>query len=342
MKLDGANRLHCALEARYGERDPFQTHDGRRRGAWRCPACERSYDHAHRLTVALDEDGDPPECNNGCTEDAIWRALRLLQPARRNRTLRSVPPGNRTAAASAEPALANAGSTSASNTGSTSGQRGSDVLPRLDVLPLLEDQHSVEALDRLATQRHAAEVAAEVLGAGGVPLGRNFPCPIPGHSREASLYLDPRTGVWKMRCWCSARFLTLAEARAAKAYGDIQRISNIEASVWYRRLWADGALISPQSILLVAVADQSPSVRAVRDGFALLVGLRWLSNPGQPVTFSRSFAAAWCDGELSLMQAYGAICVLDEAGVIEWADADAWMRRTPKLWLPAPIHGAKP
>jgi hypothetical protein len=187
-----------------------------------------------------------------------------------------------------------------------------------------------------------------------VPLGRNFPCPLPDHTRHASFYRDPQAGIWKLRCWCAEdAFLTIAEVRASIAYGYPKALTgprksdrrssdpeatsgNIEAAVWYLRAWHDAGLIAPLELRLPAAPNNNNAVVAsVRDGFSLLVGLRWLCYPDQPVAYTRTFASAWCDGSITPMQAYHAISALADNGVIREADsgyrAGPW---TGKLWLP--------
>jgi len=224
------------------------------------------------------------------------------------------------------------------NTESSLAVRDKDVLSRLDVLPEWEGavaDTAVESLNGLGRQRQAVQSAAEQLGARGIPLGQSFACPLVNHHGEASFYLDRLTGVWKMHCWCTKVFLTLGETRAAIAYGVTRRISNIEAAIWYLRLWAEARVVVPKEITLAPAPNGPAYLQAVRTGFALLVGLRWLSYPGQPVTFTREFAVAWCDAGITAMQGYGAICALEDAAVIVCTNADVLSRRTPKLWLPA-------
>jgi hypothetical protein len=71
---------------------------------------------------------------------------------------------------------------------------------------------------------------------------------------------------------------------------------NVQAAIWYLRAWYECQLITPVEVPLHEPERESPDMRAAREGFALLVGLRWLVYPGQSVAFSRRFAAAWCGG----------------------------------------------
>ena len=108
------------------------------------------------------------------------------------------------------------------------------------------------------------------------------------------MFHDPQSGVWKLRCWCHDKWWTLAEVRAATAYGATRRLTNIERAVWYALLAYEAGLLAPLPIVLPPLAaDATAETRRVTDGFALLVGLRWLTHHGQPVPYTLDFAAAW-------------------------------------------------
>jgi hypothetical protein len=276
VKLEGDNELFLALEAFCGEQHVVpaeRTPDGRpgRRAALPCPSCDPTGTGPTWLTVALDKDGAPHHCYKRCSEDEIWQALG------RDRTQRhhAVVLQKRTPVAVA---------VMTTDTARTSLRRGGDVLSESDVLPesdlrsetdVLSESRlgrniSAEDLSAWGRLRQPVEAFARYLGAS-VPLGRNFPCPLPNHSRHASFYEDPKTGVWKLRCWCSddPLFLTVAEVRASIAYGHVKLLTsqrksrrrpddsdtasgNTEAAVWYLRAWHDAGLIAPLPIDLRA------------------------------------------------------------------------------------------
>lgn len=110
---------------------------------------------------------------------------------------------------------------------------------------------------------------------------------------------------------------------------------NMEAAVWYLRAWHDAEQIAPLDVGLPVAQIDNKIAASVRDGFARLVGLRWLSYPGQPLAFTRTFAPAWCEGSFTEGQAAHAIRALADVGVIrdsgERFAAGGW---TGTLWLP--------
>ena len=314
MKLHGTHPLHRALEARYGEAHPYPAANGRR-AAWPCPACGPGDERRHNLTVPLDTCGGPPSCSRGCAEPAIWRALDCAPSVDRE---------------------------------SRSGQVGSDGLSLSDALPhsdglSLSDGlpvSEVPSLDRLAADRDAVSAMARVLGGGGVALGRNFACPLPGHTGHASLYFDKKTRSWKLRCWCADQdetWWTLGEVRACVAYGVERRPSKLELATWHLRLGWEAGLIEPHPVPLPPLPAGPPHLARVARGFALLVGLRWLRFPDQAVGFARDFAAAWCGPGISPKQAYEAHGLMKHAGVVTYAGRHPGDFRL-KLWLPGSVH----
>jgi hypothetical protein len=181
--------------------------------------------------------------------------------------------------------------------GSTSGNEdGINGLPasNADVLPgYLEHP---DRIDELGKRADVVEATIHAVWGINAPLGRNFPCVLPGHKGHASMYCDRQSGVWKVRCWCHDEWWTLAEARAALGYRRGRHLGNPERAVWYRRLWYDAALIEAVPVLLGPLPDDATeAAERVWTGFARLVGLRWLTHQGQPVPYTRAFAAAWSD-----------------------------------------------
>ncbi len=78
----------------------------------------------------------------------------------------------------------------------------------------------------------------------------------------------------------------------------------------------------PYRALPACLPPEAPNaVRAVYDGFLLLAQLRELHTPGEPFTYSRSFAASWC--QVGERQAGAAIQWLyrdymDQVGKYQW------------------------
>ena len=201
-------------------------------------------------------------------------------------------------------------------------------------------------LEDWGRSRLAADAFSRSIGAG-VALGLTFKCPVPGHPGHAAFFEDKRTGLWKLHCFCGSpethRYLTIAEVRASIGYGKLtlfdrrnQDARSGQAPVWYRRVWHEAGLLEPVAVALPEVELSSVQAK-VRDGFALLVGLRWCTTPGGRVMFERTFAAAWC-GDMSPGQARHAIGALIERGVIVVAgELDVGKRSRAKLYLPRPV-----
>jgi hypothetical protein len=219
--------------------------------------------------------------------------------------------------------------------GSASGYEWSpDVLPayNADALP-----GYLEAPERIVALGKRADVVGLTINAVwgiAAPLGRNFSCPLPGHTGDASMYQDPQSGTWKLRCWCHDEWWTLAEARASLAYGKAHRLKNAESAVWYRRLWHEAALIQTMPVVLPSLPEEaSAATRRVVAGFELLVGLRWLTHHGQPVPYTRAFAAAWSG--VSEGTAGKAITAILESGCIRQVSECQVGARRFRLFLPA-------
>jgi hypothetical protein len=336
VKLEGRNRLHLALGAFYGEDDPFPTYERPRRAAWRCPACCVGPWAPHRLTVALDEDGEPPECFSGCSEDSIWRALGGPVTPEQGRT--EGPSSERKRMHGGECAdESNTESSFTSNTESSLADHREHGLSLLNGLPLSIDS-AEERLSEVGKEARAAELAQGVFGGAGIELGESFSCPLPGHDGQASMWLDERTRLWKLCCWCKKRrggrqeYWRLADVRAARASRVVRWLADFSASVWYRRLWFEVGVLEPAPFELPPLEGASGVVTAMRVGLALLFRLRWITNPGEPVTFARSFAPVWCEESWTPTQAYEGIRKLDSAGVIKSVGRDPATRSF--LWLP--------
>lgn len=175
--------------------------------------------------------------------------------------------------------------------------------------------------------------AVDLAWSAGVALGRNFPCPLPDHTGDASLYCDPQSRVWKCRCWCRDEWWSLAEVCAAIHSGRARRLNDGSRSVWYRRLWHDAGLLEPVDVRFPVLApDAPPMTHHVLDGLALLLGLRWLTHMSESAPFARAFAGEWCG--IGEQTARKATLDLLERGTIRAVDEHvAGVRRT-RLLLP--------
>lgn len=174
-----------------------------------------------------------------------------------------------------------------------------DPRPRLELAPL------VSALEA----RWAAD-----------PDTGSFVCPLPGHERTGRLGTPPDDpdGDVRLLC-CGGRWRSLGEVRAAEAYGIDGLRSNIEAAVWLRRLAHEVGGFDLAPVYIPQLPPDAPlAARLARDGFALLIGLRWADLAPRPVAFSVRFCAAWC-GLPSFRAAHEAISYLIESGVVREA-----------------------
>jgi len=137
---------------------------------------------------------------------------------------------------------------------------------------------------------------------------------------SASLFKDPLTGVWKYHDWHRASPLgrewwTLADVRASQSAGREITLPPPSASRWYRRLfWEAGVIKIPARAPAPLLSSARPVLRRVADGFALLLALRDVRDPGEPAPFTRDFAAVWCG--VTPQQARDAIAELRRLDVL--------------------------
>jgi hypothetical protein len=128
----------------------------------------------------------------------------------------------------------------------------------------------------------------------------------------------------------SGRWRSLGEAYAAVAYGRDQKRTNIEIATWTRRLAWEAGAFERLSVPLPELGDRASDVaRIAKDGFSLLVGLRWSDGPQRPVAYSVRFCAAWCG--LKHSEAWTGIAELVELCVIYVAET--------KGRMPLYLHG---
>jgi hypothetical protein len=135
-------------------------------------------------------------------------------------------------------------------------------------------------------------------------------------------------------CWSGGRdheWLPLAAVHARMA-GRPARIGRVELPIWHADLYRLAGLLEP-------VALEAPEVplhlREVWRGFLRLLSLRWLTTPGSPTPFARSFAAPWCG--LTEHEVRVGFRELRSLGFVRFAGGDA---RGLALWLPC--EGVRP
>jgi hypothetical protein len=326
VKLDGDNALHRALEAFYGERDPYPCYelDGRTHrpyGAWRCSACDPGEFAPHRLTVALDEDGEPPRCSNGCSEDAIWRALGRARPSppdrKRTPVSSSAPLLKRTVAATVPRKRTKARSPGANTHRDGNTQRDEKrleennismgVVPEgvaSEVVGDSNDQGSKVAPSRNEARAHALRLPSAP--------GIDFACVLPGHEHGARLITRER-GLWQYQC-DEHKQLSLAEVHAARATGRVAPLSRVLASRWLERLDYEAGLREPRPVPITLADNFSEATVKVARGIELFLGLRDKRWEGEAFTFARNFIIAYCG--VTDDEARWAMRVLEREGVI--------------------------
>jgi hypothetical protein len=180
--------------------------------------------------------------------------------------------------------------------------RSSDAAssPEIEVpqVPVSPSEDAV-ATDQLAADRDAVRRACNVLGIDA-GLGKPFLCVLPGHEERkpsASIW-RAEDGVYRYHDWharSGIECLSLASVRASRAYGRVRRLNHPEVPRWYDRLFYDAGCLKPASVPMPSVPSGCrQSVRRVADSIELLLGLRWLRDPGGATPLSRRFLAAWC------------------------------------------------
>jgi hypothetical protein len=177
-------------------------------------------------------------------------------------------------------------------------------------------------LGELFTSAPVVAAAATTLGIPVLAVGKAFTCVLPGHverhpsatlcrnSRGAVVYHD-----WHRRG--GPEYLTLPEVRASLAYGRGVKLPGPSLATWGLRLLVEAKVLRPAAVecLIPLVPPSVGAVgRSLRDGFALLLGCKWLHSFGEPTPFTPEFAAAWCG--LSEYQARQGIRAAIQLGII--------------------------
>lgn len=191
-------------------------------------------------------------------------------------------------------------------------------------------------LDGQPRVRWTGKAIAALARTWGVGADGSLPCPLPGHVGRATIgvpYDDAGAGEPRLRC-CRGRWRSLGETRAAIAYGEDKKRSNIELAVWTRRLAYEHGAFSPIAVPLPLLRPEHDSAHArrAREGFALLTGLRWADHEPRPVAWSVRFADAWCAFR-SMQSAHEATRAIVESYVI----VEAERRGSLRLYLPGPL-----
>ena len=155
-------------------------------------------------------------------------------------------------------------------------------------------------------------------------------CPLPDHDGAAHVVRDD-DGELRLQC-CGGRLRSLGEVRAGRAYGHDRVRSNIEIAVWTRRLAWELGCFAPVDVDLMPADGLGRTTRKVLSGFGALCGLRWADYERRPVSYSRKFAAAWCD--VIEWEAREALNALSAGGWIVPMGKVA--DRTP-VYLPGPV-----
>jgi hypothetical protein len=154
------------------------------------------------------------------------------------------------------------------------------------------------------------------------PLFKSFRCVLPGHDHKARATFtritgakSSNTGFWRYYCEGLRQGVGLAEVRAFIAYGEEQRLTNLEAARWRERLDFEADLRCPASVNVQLPEPCPEAARIVAGKMRLFVGLRDARFPlNEPFVFAYDFAQAYCD--LSGDQVRGGKDWLERAGVI--------------------------
>jgi hypothetical protein len=85
-----------------------------------------------------------------------------------------------------------------------------------------------------------------------------------------------------------------AARELARAAGRSQ-LALPEFITWKLRVLIEAGELAAAAVNAAPLPEgQEGSVQVVWERFLYLLAVRWAKDPGEPTTFSRSFAAAWC------------------------------------------------
>ncbi len=138
--------------------------------------------------------------------------------------------------------------------------------------------------------------------------GQRFPCVLPGHTDEASLWQDKKRR-FVLHCWCDDRFYPLVSVYVARQLGSVEALDEIrgpELARWKLRLLGElGDLDVPDDLeIFRPLPDDVPQhIRDFYDAFSLALRVRWLTDLGEAVPFSLRFAVRWSCNRFSMYQA---------------------------------------
>jgi hypothetical protein len=140
-----------------------------------------------------------------------------------------------------------------------------------------------------------------VAGYLGLPrLGAKFLCFYhPERRPSMSLYVDQRTGAWKVHDWHERgvhAHYGLADIYASRVIGHEVRLEGSPTlTVWWLRLLITSGYLSPADVPAKPLPPTvRPVVRTLYDGFILNFQGRWLYELGKPMPYTEGFAMAWC------------------------------------------------
>ena len=154
----------------------------------------------------------------------------------------------------------------------------------------------------LVTSPAFVVAAMPILGIPAIPIGRAFRCVLPGHidhKPSAALWRNPITGQTKyhdLHGVDGGEWYSLADVRAAQAYGRVRPLSKSELVTWQLRLLIETGFVQASRVSMPPLPKtlSTPDVQRVYDGIRLLFGARWLHTHGEPAPFTWKFARAWC------------------------------------------------
>jgi hypothetical protein len=175
-----------------------------------------------------------------------------------------------------------------------------------------------EWLKRVARDEEITLDLARQLRLPVAALDQRFPCVLHascfatltrGRNREI-VYHDstraPRTREFQTVVELAVAIMTATQPR---------RLRPLQIALWRLRMLYEAGLIElpPASVPDVS-AGSPPCVHRARAGFELLIRCRWFLDPGEPVTYTRSFVELWCG--IPTQQARRAVFELLRQGVI--------------------------